>query len=89
MILIGEPKIELYEGDCIEIMKSMPDNSVDCIITDPPYNVSKEGSNITRIYKHYNWQRQVDIKQDFGEWTDVGKPKKTFLILRNFGLQNA
>ena len=46
MILIDEPKIELYEGDCIEIMKSMPDNSVDCIITDPPYNVSKEGNQI-------------------------------------------
>ena len=36
MILIDEPKIELYEGDCIEIMKSMLDNSVDCIITVPP-----------------------------------------------------
>ena len=53
MILIDEPKIELYEGDCIEIMKSMLDNSVDCIITDPPYNISKEGSNITRNYKYY------------------------------------
>ena len=29
MILINEPKIELYEGDCIDIMKSMPDNSED------------------------------------------------------------
>jgi modification methylase len=25
-------------GDCLEVMKSMPDNSIDCIITSPPYN---------------------------------------------------
>jgi DNA modification methylase len=29
----------LMNGDCIEVMKSIPDNSVDCIITDPPYNL--------------------------------------------------
>jgi site-specific DNA-methyltransferase (adenine-specific) len=27
----------LQNGDCLEYMKGMPDNSVDCIITDPPY----------------------------------------------------
>ena len=31
---------EAYNGDCIEIMKSLPDNSIDCIITDPPYWVT-------------------------------------------------
>jgi len=24
-------------GDCLEIMKSIPDGSIDAIITDPPY----------------------------------------------------
>ena len=78
MILIDEPKIELYEGDCIDIMRSMPDNSVDCIITDPPYNISKEGSNITRNYKHYNWQRQADIKKDFGDWDRCWETEEDF-----------
>ena len=26
----------LYCGDCLDVMKSMPDNSVDSIVTDPP-----------------------------------------------------
>ena len=30
--------IDLRNGDCIHEMKSMPENSVDCIITSPPYN---------------------------------------------------
>jgi site-specific DNA-methyltransferase (adenine-specific) len=28
---------ELHHGDCLEVMKSLPDNSVDAVITDPPY----------------------------------------------------
>lgn len=28
---------KLYLGDCINIMKTFPENSIDCIVTDPPY----------------------------------------------------
>ena len=78
MILIDEPKIELHEGDCIDVMKSMPDNSVDCIITDPPYNVSKEGNKIQRNYEHYNWDRRSDIGLDFGEWDRCWETEEDF-----------
>ncbi len=26
----------LYHGDCLEVMRSLPSNSVDAVITDPP-----------------------------------------------------
>ncbi len=29
--------IDLRLGDCLEIMKELPDNSVDAVVTDPPY----------------------------------------------------
>lgn len=32
-------KLDLRLGDCIEVMKSLPDNSVDSVITDPPYGI--------------------------------------------------
>ena len=28
---------QIYNEDCLEALKRVPDNSVDCIITDPPY----------------------------------------------------
>ena len=31
--------IKLYNGDCLELMKSIPDKSVDLILTDPPYGI--------------------------------------------------
>ena len=32
--------IKLYKGDCLEIMKEIPDGSIDAIITDPPYGTT-------------------------------------------------
>ena len=32
--------MQLYQGDCLEVMKQIPDKSVDCIITSPPYNMN-------------------------------------------------
>jgi site-specific DNA-methyltransferase (adenine-specific) len=30
-------EVTLYQGDCLDVMKDIPDGSIDAIITDPPY----------------------------------------------------
>ena len=35
--------INLHHGECLSIMRTMPDNSVDAIVTDPPYGLSFMG----------------------------------------------
>ena len=32
--------IDIKQGDCLELMKEIPNESIDCIITSPPYNKS-------------------------------------------------
>lgn len=32
--------VSLYHGDCLNVLAGMPDNSVDSIVTDPPYGIS-------------------------------------------------
>lgn len=32
--------IELWHGDCLELMKNIPDQSVDMVLTDPPYGTT-------------------------------------------------
>ncbi len=34
-------KIELHKGNCLEVMKSIPDGSVDAVICDPPYGTTR------------------------------------------------
>ncbi len=38
-----DPKIELLEGDCLEVMPTLAESSIDSIITDPPYGLSFMG----------------------------------------------
>lgn len=53
----------IYNGDCIEVMQSLPDNFFDAVITDPPYNLGKkyksgidDGLRATDYYKwSYAW----------------------------------
>jgi site-specific DNA-methyltransferase (adenine-specific) len=49
---------EVNKLDCIEGLKNIDTNSVDCIIADPPYNVGKDfGNNKTRqaLKDYANW----------------------------------
>jgi site-specific DNA-methyltransferase (adenine-specific) len=56
--------IKLILGDCLEVMKDIPDNSVDCIITSPPYN--KHSAN-RKCGKTDSWQR---ANIDYGDFKD-------------------
>lgn len=33
----------LYQGDCLDVMKKLPDNYVDVVFADPPYMLSNDG----------------------------------------------
>ena len=37
--------IELWQGDCLELMKDIPDGSIDLVVTDPPYKTTSRGSS--------------------------------------------
>jgi DNA modification methylase len=38
-----DDRVTLYHGDCIEVMRSLPDSSVDAVVTDPPYGLEFMG----------------------------------------------
>lgn len=49
---------QIYNEDCLEGMKKIPDGSVDCIITDLPYNFTeykwdKSGVNLTELWEQF------------------------------------
>ncbi|MFH0948602.1 MAG: site-specific DNA-methyltransferase [Elusimicrobiota bacterium] len=49
---------KIIEGDCIEVMKKMPDDSVDLVFADPPFNIGLKYDNYNdkRSYEdYYNW----------------------------------
>ena len=50
--------IDLKQGDCLELMNDIPDNSIDMILCDLPYGTTacKWDSVIPfdKLWKHYN-----------------------------------
>ena len=32
-----DESVVLHHGDCLEVMRTLPDQSVDCCVTSPPY----------------------------------------------------
>lgn len=58
-------KFKLLQGDCLERMKEIPDNSVDSIVTDPPYGLGFMG-------KH--WDKGVPSAEIWAEALRVLKP---------------
>ena len=57
----------LYEGDCFKVFSQIPDNSINLIITDPPYNILKfEDININgrKAIRNIDFdQDKLDIKK--------------------------
>lgn len=41
---------KVYEGDCLEVCKKFPEDSVDLIITSPPYADAREWHFISLTY---------------------------------------
>ena len=61
--------IELWQGDCLELMKDIPDGSVDLVVTDPPYLHVKGGMK-SKKYNTGTWKADSNMvisMSDFGE----------------------
>lgn len=61
-----ESDITLFKGDCLEILKSLPDKSFDLIFADPPYFLSNNGitcknGEMVSVNKG-NWDKSEDLE---------------------------
>jgi DNA modification methylase len=56
---------KIINGDCVDVMKTFPENSIDCIVTDPPYGLNFMGKS---------WDQALPPKQAFIEMCRVLKP---------------
>ena len=49
---------DIIQGDCIELLKTLPDDSVDCTFADPPFNLKKKYNSYKdglKIEEYINW----------------------------------
>ena len=61
--------IDLRKGDCLEVMKSIPDNSIDAIITDPPYGTTA-----------CKWDSVIDFELMWEQLNRIIKPNVAIVL---------
>ena len=64
-----KPKFKLYQANCLDLLASLPENSVDMIFADPPYLLSNGGFTV-------HAGRRVSVNK--GEWDKSNGLKKDF-----------
>ncbi|MCL2633505.1 MAG: site-specific DNA-methyltransferase [Oscillospiraceae bacterium] len=57
--------LDLRMGDCKQLLKSLPNNSVDLILTDPPYNIAQYSTGNIK----FSWRS--DINNDIAKWDET------------------
>lgn len=66
--------IQLYQGDCLEIMKQISNNSVDLILCDLPYSCGKTA---------HKWDKELDLTKLWEEYDRLLKPDGVVCLFGN------
>jgi len=80
---------KIYNMDCLEGMKLIDDNSIDLIVTDPPYGIGASivtrggtsgGKSVTKSkkYKKFDWDKSIPTKEIFDEMFRISKNQIIF-----------
>jgi len=49
----------LYPGDCMDLLRELPDQSMQLLVTSPPYNIGKEYEKKTSLQRYLEEQERV------------------------------
>jgi DNA modification methylase len=70
--------VTLWHGDCLELMKNIPDGSVDLVLTDPPYGtingIEKSRASKDCGYRACDWDEVIPTDKMFAELSRVLRP---------------
>lgn len=54
-----ENRVTIYPGDCMDFLATLPDESVQLVVTSPPYNIGKEYETTLDIDTYVAQQRRI------------------------------
>lgn len=80
-------QIDLRHGDCLEIMKTIPDGSIDAIITDPPYNIARKNNFHTMGRAGIDfgaWDKGFDLFSYIDEVSRLLTKKGSFIVFNDW-----
>jgi adenine-specific DNA-methyltransferase len=49
----------IYPGDCLGFLNKIPDESIDLVVSSPPYNIGKTINDRQPLEQYLDWQKEV------------------------------
>ena len=62
-----EMQVTLYNDDCSQVLKQIPDKSIDLVVTDPPYDIETSGAGLYKQEDKQYVKELVGMKDGFSE----------------------
>lgn len=63
----------ILQGDCLELMKDIPDKSIDLVLTDPPYGIKISSNPFRQKFAKKDWDDFAPGKEYFDEIIRISK----------------
>lgn len=63
----------IYNMDCLEYMKTLPDKCVDLCLTDPPYGIGISSNPVRQKHAKKDWDSSIPIDDIFKEIFRISK----------------
>lgn len=60
----------IVHGDCLEVMRALPEKCIDVIITSPPYNLLNSSGNGLKINTKTGKWKNAAIKEGYNQYND-------------------
>ena len=64
---------KIIQGDCLSVMKQMPDKCVDLVLTDPPYGIGIASNPFRQKFEKQDWDDETPRKEYFDEIFRISK----------------
>ena len=69
--------INLHLGDCLEVMRTIPDKSIDLVLTDPPYGIDYGSMKLRRkkshLFENFDWDKNKPNQEFIDELLRISK----------------
>ena len=86
---------KIIHGDCLEVMRQLPDNCIDLVVTSPPYNLKNSSGNGMKDGRGGKWKNAELVNgyanyddcmphEEYVEWQNDCL-KEMFRLLKNDG----
>ena len=71
-VILHDGQTTLYNWDCLDVMRWLPDKSVDCIIADLPYG-----------YTELSWDSEIEMSALWGQYRRLIKDSGSIILFGN------